>query len=229
MKNKRLKRFVIVLALFIIAFLAHVEIVNLNSRDMTYRQKVLKAVYPAFMWLNKITGGRTKVMTNNKTTAPSQSIYDLSVKLNTGDEMRLETWKGKKILLVNTASDCGYTNQYDDLQKLYEKNKDKLVVIGFPANDFKEQEKGTDDEIASFCKKNYGISFPLAVKSSVVKGQEQNEIFRWLSDKKLNGWNDQQPTWNFSKYLVNENGILTNYFDPAVSPASDEIKNAINQ
>ena len=115
------------------------------------------------------------------------------------------------------------------LQKLYETNKDKLVVIGFPANDFKEQEKGTDNEIAAFCKKNYGISFPLAAKSSVIKGEQQNEIFKWLSDKKLNGWNDQQPTWNFSKYLVNENGVLINYFDPAVSPASDEIKNAISK
>jgi glutathione peroxidase len=102
-------------------------------------------------------------------------------------------------------------------------------VIGFPANDFKEQEKGNDHDIAAFCKINYGVTFPLAAKSSVVRGKQQNEIFKWLSDKKLNGWNDQQPTWNFSKYLVDENGVLTNYFDPAVSPASEEIKNAINQ
>lgn len=212
-----------------VAFVCYVAIVNQNSKNMTYRQKVLKAVYPALMWVNKITGGRSKVMSNNKQSAPSQSLYDLSIQLNNGTELKLETLKGKKILLVNTASDCGYTDQYDDLQKIYDINKDKLVVIGFPANDFKEQEKGNDNDIAAFCKKNYGITFPLATKSSVVRGEQQNEIFRWLSDKKLNGWNDQQPTWNFSKYLVNEKGVLTNYFDPAVSPASDEIKNAIDQ
>ncbi|MEP7374344.1 MAG: glutathione peroxidase [Chitinophagaceae bacterium] len=226
---KKLKRFIIVLLIMTVAFVCYVAIVNQNSKNMTYRQKVLKAVYPALMWVNKITGGRSKVMSNNKQSAPSQSLYDLSIQLNNGTELKLETLKGKKILLVNTASDCGYTDQYDDLQKIYDINKDKLVVIGFPANDFKEQEKGNDNDIAAFCKKNYGITFPLATKSSVVRGEQQNEIFRWLSDKKLNGWNDQQPTWNFSKYLVNEKGVLTNYFDPAVSPASDEIKNAIDQ
>ena len=213
----------------LITFVGYVAIVNRNSKNMTYRQKILKAVYPALMWVNKITGGRSRVMSNNKQTAPSRSLYDLSVQLNNGSELKMETLKGKKILLVNTASDCGYTDQYDDLQKIYETNKNKLVVIGFPANDFKAQEKRNDDEIAVFCKKNYGITFPLAIKSSVVRGEKQNEIFTWLSDKKLNGWNDQQPTWNFSKYLVNEKGILTDYFDPAVSPISDEVKNAINQ
>jgi glutathione peroxidase len=196
---------------------------------MTYRQKVLKAVYPAFMWFNKLTGKRSKVMDNARASVPSKSLYEFEVQLINGDRLKLETFKGKKILLVNVASDCGYTNQYDDLQKLFETNSDKLVVIGFPANDFKEQEKGNDEEIAAFCKKNYGISFPLATKSSVVKGEQQNEIFRWLSDKNLNGWNDQQPAWNFSKYLVNEQGMLTNYFDPAVSPNSDEVTNAINK
>ena len=213
----------------IMTFVGYVAIINRNSGNMTYRQKVLKAIYPALMWVSKITGGRSKVMTNNKQTAPPLSLYDLSIQLNNGNELKLETLKGKKILLVNTASHCGYTNQYDDLQKIYETNKDKLVVIGFPANDFKEQEEGNDNDIAAFCKINYGITFPLATKSSVIKGEQQNEIFKWLSDKKLNGWNDQQPTWNFSKYLVNEKGSLTNYFDPAVSPAGDEIKNAINQ
>lgn len=226
---KKLKRLIVVLLIMIVAFIGYVAIVNRNSKSMTYRQKVLKAVYPALMWVNKITGGKSKVMSNNKPVTPPLSLYDLSVQLNNGDKLKLETLKGKKVLLVNTASDCGYTDQYEDLQKIYESNKDKLVVIGFPANDFKEQEKGSDDEIAAFCKKNYGISFPLAAKSSVVKGEQQNEIFKWLSDKKQNGWNEQQPTWNFSKYLVNENGVLTNYFDPAVSPGSDEIKNAISK
>jgi glutathione peroxidase len=226
---KKLKRFVIVFLILIIALVGYVAIVNRNSKNMTYRQKVLKAVYPALMWVNKVTGRRSKVMGNKKQAAPSLSLYELSIQLNDGSELKLEALKGKKVLLVNTASDCGYTDQYDDLQRMYETNKDKLVVIGFPANDFKEQEKGNDNDIAAFCKINYGVTFPLAAKSSVVRGEQQNEVFKWLSDKKLNGWNDQQPTWNFSKYLVNENGVLTNYFDPAVSPASEEIKNAINQ
>lgn len=226
---KKLKRFIIVLLIIVIAFVGYVAIINRNAKNMTNRQKVLKAVYPALMWVNKITGGKSKIVTNSTPVTPPKSLYDLSVKLNDGSELKLGALKGKKILLVNTASDCGYTDQYGDLQKIYEANKDKLMVIGFPANDFKEQEKGNDDDIAAFCKKNYGISFPLAIKSSVIKGERQNEIFKWLSDEKLNGWNDQQPTWNFSKYLVNENGVLTNYFDPAISPSSDEIKNAINK
>lgn len=226
---KKLKRLIVVLLIMTVAFISYVAIVSRNSTNMTYRQKVLKAVYPALMWVNKITGGRSKVMSNSKQAPPPFSLYDLSVQLNDGEKLKLEVYKGKKILLVNTASDCGYTDQYDDLQKIYEDNKHKLVVIAFPANDFKEQEKGSDADIAAFCKKNYGINFPLATKSIVIKGEQQNEIFKWLTDKKQNGWNDQQPTWNFSKYLVNEEGMLTDYFDPAVSPASDEIKNAINK
>ena len=227
MKRSKLKRFLIVIGVAAILFISYVAIVNRNSKNMTYRQKVLKAVYPALMWYNKITSKKSKVMENSEGTATLRSLHDLSVHLNNGNELELGSLKGKKILIVNTASDCGYTNQYDDLQKLYEANKNKLMVIGFPANDFKEQEKGTDKEIAEFCKVNYGITFPLAAKSSVIKGKQQNEIFNWLSDETLNGWNDQQPTWNFCKYLVDENGKLIKYFDTAVSPLSDEVKNAI--
>jgi len=227
MKTNKLKKFLFVILSMAILFFVYVAIVNRNSKSMTYRQKALKAVYPALMWYNKVTGKKSKVMDNSKGTATLRSLHDLFVHLNNGSELKLETLKGKKILIVNTASDCGYTNQYDDLQKLYETNKDKLMVIGFPANDFKEQEKGTDKEIAEFCKKNYGITFPLATKSSVIRGVQQNEIFKWLSDETFNGWNDQQPTWNFCKYLVDENGKLIKYYDTAVSPLSDEIKNAI--
>ena len=227
MKSSKLKRFLIVISVAVILFISYVAIVNRNSKNMTYRQKVLKAVYPALMWYNKVTGKKSTVMGNSEGVTTLRSLHNLSVHLNNGSELELESLKGKKILLVNTASDCGYTNQYDDLQKLYEANKDKLVVIGFPANDFKEQEKGTDKEIAEFCKVNYGITFPLAIKSSVIKGKQQNEIFKWLSDETLNGWNDQEPTWNFCKYLVDEDGKLIKYFDTAVSPLSEEVKNAI--
>lgn len=194
---------------------------------MTGRQKFLKAVYPVFIGLTKLFGKNSKVLVNNKNSKPTQSVYDLTVQLNNGNALPLQTYKGKKILLVNTASDCGYTNQYDDLQKLYQQFNNQLMIIGFPANDFKEQEKGDDEEIAQFCKINYGVTFPLAKKSVVVKSGDQNNIFKWLTNKKQNGWNDKMPTWNFSKYLINEQGVLTHYFDPSVSPLSEEVVNAV--
>jgi glutathione peroxidase len=171
----------------------------------------------------------TRVAENRNSTRPVESIYELSVQLNNGAILPLSTLRGKKILLVNTASDCGYTAQYADLQKLYTHAKEDLVVIGFPANDFKEQEKGSDEEIAQFCSLNYGVSFPIAKKTTVIKNEAQHPVFQWLTDKELNGWNNQQPVWNFSKYLVNEEGVLTHYFDPSVLPVSDEMLKAINQ
>ncbi|PZR24981.1 MAG: glutathione peroxidase [Citrobacter freundii] len=194
---------------------------------MTYRQKVLNAFYPVLMFFSKATGKNGKSMSNTNGITPPASIYDLSITLNNGTQVPLSTYKGKKILLVNTASDCGYTPQYEDLQKLYSTYQDKLVIIGFPANDFKEQEKGSDEQIAAFCKLNFGVTFPLAKKSTVVRGAEQNPVFNWLSDPAKNGWNDQQPTWNFSKYLVDEKGILIKYFDPGVSPSNPDVKQAI--
>jgi glutathione peroxidase len=227
MKKKKLKWLLIVIVVLAGSFFIYVEIVNRNSKNMSYRQKLLKAIYPAFMWYNKVTGKKSKVMSNDKSATPPQSLYSLSVQLNTGNTLRFDSLKGKKILIVNTASNCGYTNQYEDLEQLFEKYKDKLAVIGFPANDFKEQEKGTDEEIAQFCKLNYGVQFPLVKKSTVIKTEQQNEVFKWLTDKSRNGWNDQQPSWNFSKYLVDEKGALIKYFDPAVSPLSEEVIKAI--
>ncbi len=192
---------------------------------MTGKQKIAKAIYPALMAITKLFGGKEK--SNPNAIAPPVSFYNLQTIANDGKQMSFENLKGKKILIVNTASDCGYTAQYDDLQKLHEQYKDKLIIIGFPANDFKEQEKGTDEDIAQFCKINYGVTFPLAKKSSVIKSAEQNNVFEWLSNKNKNGWNDQQPTWNFSKYLINENGVLMNYFDPSISPLSKDVTEAI--
>lgn len=136
--------------------------------------------------------------------------------------------KGKKVLIVNTASNCGYTHQYAELQELYRSHSDTLTIIGFPSNNFREQEKGSDEEIATFCQVNYGVTFPLAKKSDVLKGEGQNKVFEWLTNKQLNGWNEQEPSWNFSKYLINEQGLLTHYFDPAVSPLSTEVRQAVN-
>jgi len=193
---------------------------------MTLRQTVLKAIYPLWMFFNKVVGKRSKVLVNKKNIQPLHSFYNLSAQLNNGTLLSFNSFKGKKLLLVNTASDCGYTNQYGDLQKLYEEYQDKLAVIAFPANDFKEQEKGSDEEIKSFCKINFGVTFPIALKGPV-KGHGQQKVFQWLSDKTKNGWNNKPPSWNFSKYLISEQGVLMNYFDPAVSPLSDEVKRAI--
>ena len=224
-----LKKLFIALLLFLIVFSGYVLVVTRNVKDMTIRQRVLKAVYPAFTWWGRISGKNSKVFVNDSAAKPSQSIYDLSINLNNGDSIPLSTYKGKKILIVNTASDCGYTDQYDDLQKLYDENKDRLIVIGFPANDFKEQEKGTDEEIAQFCKLNYGVTFPLTKKSSVIPGPEQNPIFQWLTDKNKNGWTSKKPSWNFSKYLINEEGVLVNYFDPTISPTGKDVTEAIKK
>jgi len=225
---RKLKRTLIVILILIIVFVGYVEIVNRNSKIMNYRQKVLKAVYPVLMWFTKLTGANAKQLSNDKKTAPV-SFFSLKGTLNNGAELDLATLKGKKVLLVNTASECGYTNQYNDLQKLQEQYRSSLQVIGFPANDFKEQEKGTDEEIAEFCKVNFGVSFPLMKKTVVVKGGEQNNIFKWLTDSTQNGWNNQPPSWNFSKYLVSEDGVLLNYFGPSVEPLGKDIKEAINK
>lgn len=226
-KYRKLKRVAVVLLVFILAFATYVEIANRNSKNMTYRQKVLKAVYPAWMWFTKLTGKRTKELSGNK--QPPVSFYSLRGVLNNGDTLDFASLKGKKVMLVNTASDCGYTNQYNDLQKLAEENKEKLVVIGFPANDFKEQEKGTDADIAEFCKANFGITFPLMQKSIVIKSASQNSVYRWLTDSAQNGWNNTFPSWNFSKYMVDEQGMLIHYFDPSISPLSKDVLNAINE
>jgi glutathione peroxidase len=193
---------------------------------MTPRQKILKWFYPLFVGFKK---WKAKKMLLNKNNIQSPvSIYNLSVELNNGKLLPFEQLKGKKVLLVNTASDCGYTNQYADLQKLQQHSREELTIIAFPANDFKEQEKGSDEEIAKFCQVNFGVSFPLAKKSSVRKGPGQNAVFAWLTSKDKNGWNEQAPTWNFSKYLIDEEGRLAAYFDPAVEPLSQEMLNAIH-
>lgn len=225
MKINKPKRAITILLLTIAGLFIYFEIANLNSINMNGKQKIAKALYPVLMGVSKLFGGKEKSNTN--VVAPPVSFYNLQTVKNDGKEMSFENLKGKKILIVNTASDCGYTAQYDDLQKLYEQYKDKLVIIGFPANDFKEQEKGSDEDIAQFCKVNFGVTFPLAKKSSVIKSPDQNTVFEWLSNKNKNGWNDQQPTWNFSKYLINENGVLMNYFDPSISPLSKDVTEAI--
>ena len=194
---------------------------------MSLRQSILKFFYPALLWLNKVSCTKYSILKNEQSVQPVQPIYNFSIDLNNGRRLTLSELRGKKILLTNTASDCGYTQQYEQLQQLYSRLPEKLMIIGFPANDFKEQEKGTDEEIAAFCKINYGVTFPIAKKSTVISGPAQNKIFHWLSHSEENGWCNRQPTWNFAKYLLNEEGVLTHYFDPAVSPLSEEVLKAV--
>jgi glutathione peroxidase len=152
----------------------------------------------------------------------TKTIYDFKVDGLSGDTIDFSKFKGKKILVVNTASKCGYTPQYEYLEKLYELYKDKLVIVGFPANNFGSQEPGPNDSIRAFCTRNYGVTFPMAAKVSV-KGDDIAPIFKWLTNKTENGVMDAEITWNFTKFLLDENGALIAKFDSKVGPMSDEI------
>ncbi len=200
---------------------------NRNSKHLTVRQKLLKAVYPLLVLFNSkkhiIPPGK------DKTVKAPVYIYSYIITLNNGADLSLSNFKGKKMMFVNTASNCGYTHQYAMLEKIAEEYKNKLAMIAFPANDFKQQEPDDDASIAQFCSLNYGISFPIAKKSSVVKGTHQNPVFQWLSNPGLNGWNNKGPDWNFCKYLIDEQGNLMAVFPSAITPDAAEVINAINQ
>lgn len=156
----------------------------------------------------------------------SSSFHTLSATDIDGQTIKLSAYKGKKIVVLNVASKCGYTPQYADWQKFYEKNKSTFVVLGFPCNQFMGQEPGTAEEIETFCQLNYGVTFQMFDKIDV-KGQNQSPVYKWLTDPKKNGWNSQEPTWNFAKYLVDENGKLLNYFGPKIKPDSPEFLAAL--
>ncbi len=190
------------------------------KKTETLKQKFLRIAYPIIRKLGKKGKSGTMLINKNKT-APSTSFFDLKADLNNGKTIDFSDLKGKKVLLVNTASNCGFTGQYAELQSLYEQSKDSLEIIAFPANDFAEQEKSNDNEIAQFCQLNYGVTFPVALKGVVLKNSKQQQVFKWLSDKNLNGWNGHAPDWNFSKYLIDEEGTLTHYFGPSISPLED--------
>lgn len=193
---------------------------------MTVRQTFLKAVYPAWMWWTRHVKTNTAILHHHET-EPPVSFYSLSADRANGTAFDFLTLKGKKILIVNTASDCGYTAQYNELEALYQQHKNTLVVLAFPSNDFGMQEKADDKSIALFCEINYRITFPIMKKSVVSPLPEQAPVYQWLTNPRLNGWNKKVPSWNFAKYLVNEQGMLTHYFGPSVSPISDEVANAL--
>lgn len=158
----------------------------------------------------------------------SASIYDYKITAIDGSIIDMASFKGKKILIVNVASECGFTPQYEDLEKLYRQYKDQLVVIGFPANDFFGQEPGSNEEILQFCTSRYEVTFPLAQKISV-KGKDKAPIYHWLTEKKLNGVEDSEVSWNFNKYLVDENGQYVCHFKSKVEPFDPIIIAAIGK
>ena len=192
----------------------------------TFKQKILRFLYPLIRKASK-SGKNGTVISNENNATSIVSFYQQKVILNNGNPIDFSVYSGKKVLIVNTASNCGYTGQYAELQKLHEKLGDKLAIIAFPANDFAEQEKSSDNEISQFCQINYGVTFPIAKKGVVVKSKEQQPIFKWLTDSRANGWNSHQPDWNFGKYVIDEKGNLTNYFGPSISPLDSEFLKAV--
>lgn len=163
---------------------------------------------------------------NAQTVAPNESLYDIKIEGIDGKELNLNQYKGKKILFVNVASKCGFTNQYDGLQELYTKHKDKLVIIGLPCNQFGGQEPGEESEIQSFCRLNYGVDFPMTAKIDV-KGDSQHNLYKWLTQKNKNGKMDSSVKWNFQKYLVDEEGRLIDVFYSITKPMSSKITKLI--
>jgi len=158
-------------------------------------------------------------------TMAAENIYQFKVQDLYGNEFDFASLKGKKVIVVNTASKCGLTPQYKDLEALYEKYKDKgLVIVGFPANNFAEQEPGTKEDIAAFCQKNYGVSFPMMDKVSV-KGADMSPVYKFLTEKSKNGLEDSEVQWNFQKYLINEKGELVKVISPKTLVTDPEVIN----
>lgn len=189
-----------------------------------------KIKYFALMLLSSCFGKDIKSKPNTAsmevTGNKESSFYSFKMKGLDGQEIDFSKFKGKKVLLVNVASQCGYTPQYEDLQKLHEQYGNKVIVLGFPADNFGHQEPGSESEIGAFCKKNYGVTFQMFSKISV-KGADKAPLYKWLSDKSQNGWNDQEPGWNFCKYLVSENGELLKFYSSGVKPMGEEILNEL--
>ena len=163
-----------------------------------------------------------KISKNDSEVAALANFYDLKASSIDGEEISFNDFKGKKVLIVNVASKCGYTYQYAEMQKLQDLYGEKVVVLGFPSNDFLFQEPGSNEKIAEFCESVYGVTFQM-FKKIATKGKNQSPVYEWLSKPELNGWNNQSPSWNFCKYLINEEGNLVGFFDARVKPLSDEI------
>jgi len=178
---------------------------------------IIASMTGCFFGVSKTIDKQT--MNNSK---PKSSIYDVAIKKLDGTPLNLSEYKGKKLLIVNTASECGFTPQYEDLQKLNDAYQDKLTIIGTPCNQFGGQEPGDANTIQSFCTKNFGVTFTLTEKLDV-KGENQHELYEWLTKKSINGVLDSEVKWNFNKYLISEEGMLIAYFASTTSPMSNDI------
>lgn len=160
--------------------------------------------------------------------ASKTSIYEIELVTSLGKILDLSMYRGKKIMFVNVASKCGFTPQYEGLERLYQKHKEKLVIIGLPCNQFGKQEPGTNSEIQEFCAINYGVSFPITEKV-FVKGSQQHPLYTWLTDRSLNGNRNSTVKWNFQKYLVDENGYFIDYFLSTTKPNSTKISGYLEE
>ena len=183
---------------------------------MSIIKNIIDSRYPLRMKFSKLTGMGIDIAENKMNKKGPISFYSLRAMTNSGNEISFEEYFGKKVLIVNLASECGYTPQYAELEQLHRQNKG-VVILGFPSNNFGLQEPGSDDEIAKFCKANYGVTFQLFKKDDV-RGNTKQPVYKWLSDENKNGWNNQEPQWNFYKYLIDENGNLSKIFSSSVSP-----------
>lgn len=188
----------------------------------------MKRIFSVFFVLSILAACNTAPQEETRTVlalneAEAKSFYDFVVTDIEGNEFAFSQLKGKRVLIVNTASKCGYTPQYEDLQALYAKyGGEKFTIIGFPCNQFMGQEPGSNEEIAEFCQKNYGVSFPMMDKIDV-KGDEQAPIYSWLCDKELNGVDDAKVSWNFNKFLIDENGNWVAHYGSKTKPIDAEI------
>lgn len=185
-------------------------------------KKIFLLLLSFMAFLQSCTNQKSEISKAKTKELMGKTIYDFTVESLDGKEINFADFKGKKILIVNTASECGFTPQYADLEKVYEEYKDKLVVVGFPANNFGGQEPGTNTEIGAFCQKNYGVTFPMAAKVSV-KGDDMAPIFRYLTEQELNGVKNTTILWNFTKFLIDENGKLIDTYVSTTKPTSEAI------
>lgn len=174
------------------------------------------------MKTNKLNIMFFMMMTSIAGLAQSSGFYDFKVKTLEGKDFDFASLKGKKVMVVNTASKCGFTPQYKELEEVYVKNQDNLVIIGFPANNFMNQEPGTAEDIRKFCTEKYGVSFPMMAKISV-KGDDMAPLYKWLTSKVKNGVMDSEVKWNFQKYLIDEKGNLVDVIYSKEKPDSDKV------
>jgi glutathione peroxidase len=193
---------------------------------MSLLKKIINRLYNLRMKISGKTGIGINIKSNKNEVIPLENFYSLNATDIKGKNVSFEIFKNKKVLVVNLASQCGFTPQYNELEDLHRRYKDKVEVIGFPSNDFGGQEPGGDEEIANFCRLNFGVSFPLFHKDHV-SGASKQKVYQWLTDPAKNGWNNKEPSWNFCKYLVNEQGQLVNFYSSAVSPTAPDIINLL--